>query len=668
MGSANISKEQVLARFDAAAIAAFYRQELGRLDNPRDNGEAKALCPFHDDKNPSLSVNLKTGEYFCHACHAKGDVFAFTQARYSLDFPEAVGKLADFAGVSAMDAPAALPRKDKELPDCPVDWDNPTRVFPYYAADGSHAFDVLRWEKPGYRKTIRQSKGYDKTGQRIRHNKDTELVPYNLVSMAGRPAVLDSEFVVIVEGENKADALISMGICATCNPCGARKWKPEYAEHFKGKGVVILPDNDETGREHGEQVATSLHGVASYVKVLELPGLPLAGDIVDWLEVPGNDKERLQSLMNEAPEWRPEGAETESPFISSEDLFNLAPTEPIVKGLFNRGDLCVLSAAYGQGKSFLALDMGIRISQGETWFGMKTKASPLVYVNLEGHLGNRVKAWRHAHGEYPSFSVFEGKPFDVRDKKFIGNFIKHCPRRAVVVVDTLAIAAGGLNLDRQEDLAHIYGPFRRIAREIDGAVIVVAHLGKDDARGVAGTHQIEAQADALLVIGKGRNIEVKKARDGERKNLGGMSLEVVHLGEDEDGDPVTSCYVVKTFAKIEAKRPSDRLLRILEEFKVLARNVEEDNRAAGQNGPVRVSVERWREHFYRHDTNDKTDSKLKAFNRARADLVDKRLLEVSNDFYYLPDKRTIPDRDRTNTFMSGTNNRTHSRTDTDTTL
>ena len=44
-------------------------------------------CPFHDDNHASLSINVDSGGYFCHACNAKGgDVLAFHRARYGLDF------------------------------------------------------------------------------------------------------------------------------------------------------------------------------------------------------------------------------------------------------------------------------------------------------------------------------------------------------------------------------------------------------------------------------------------------------------------------------------------------------------------------------------------------------------------------------------------------------
>ena len=51
-------------------------------------GEWKtALCPFHDDKAPSLRINTRSGGYKCMVCEAKGgDVIAFHMARHGLAF------------------------------------------------------------------------------------------------------------------------------------------------------------------------------------------------------------------------------------------------------------------------------------------------------------------------------------------------------------------------------------------------------------------------------------------------------------------------------------------------------------------------------------------------------------------------------------------------------
>jgi DNA primase len=57
-------------------------------------GNLKGLCPFHDEKSPSLSVSPARGLYHCFGCQAGGDVIRFIQAIEHLDFSEAVERLA----------------------------------------------------------------------------------------------------------------------------------------------------------------------------------------------------------------------------------------------------------------------------------------------------------------------------------------------------------------------------------------------------------------------------------------------------------------------------------------------------------------------------------------------------------------------------------------------
>jgi hypothetical protein len=124
-------------------------------------------------------------------------------------------------------------------------------------------------------------------------------VPYRLPQLL-RQDIQRSIF--IVEGEKKVDALWGIDVAATCNQGGAGKWLPEFAEHFQDRHVVILPDNDDAGRKHAQQVAANLLPVAASVRILELPELPPKGDIVDWLRVDGHDKTKLLQLMQGATE------------------------------------------------------------------------------------------------------------------------------------------------------------------------------------------------------------------------------------------------------------------------------------------------------------------------------------------------------------------------------
>jgi DNA primase len=62
-------------------------------------GNLKGICPFHDEKSPSLSVSVARGLFHCFGCGVGGDVIRFVQSIDHLDFADAVERLAARAGV-----------------------------------------------------------------------------------------------------------------------------------------------------------------------------------------------------------------------------------------------------------------------------------------------------------------------------------------------------------------------------------------------------------------------------------------------------------------------------------------------------------------------------------------------------------------------------------------
>lgn len=70
-----------------------------RLPLKKMGKDFKGLCPFHDDKSPSLNVNRNLGIYKCFACGAGGDAFKFVMEFHRLDFKEALVMLAEEVGV-----------------------------------------------------------------------------------------------------------------------------------------------------------------------------------------------------------------------------------------------------------------------------------------------------------------------------------------------------------------------------------------------------------------------------------------------------------------------------------------------------------------------------------------------------------------------------------------
>jgi len=274
-------KAEILAHLD---IRALYHKELGELKNGRGD-QALGLCPFHKDTKASLSLNLKTGLWNCKACSAKGDVFTFIRKKYDTDFKGALDSLAQEAGIENARGNGRR-RGKKEGKAAP----QIVKTYDYCDEDGVLVFQVCRTHPKGF-----FQRRPDAKGGWVNNLDGVVLVPYRLLE------VLKAEMVLIPEGEKDCDTLVEFGLTSTCNPQGAGKWRADYNKHFKDKQVVIIPDNDEPGRKHAQDVARHLHGIAATVKVVELPDLPEKGDISEWLKR-GGTKEQLLALIESTSE------------------------------------------------------------------------------------------------------------------------------------------------------------------------------------------------------------------------------------------------------------------------------------------------------------------------------------------------------------------------------
>ncbi len=62
---------------------------------PAGEGEMSGLCPFHDDKKPSLRVSTAKGLFFCHGCGAKGNVLDVVTQKEGIEVREAALMLVD---------------------------------------------------------------------------------------------------------------------------------------------------------------------------------------------------------------------------------------------------------------------------------------------------------------------------------------------------------------------------------------------------------------------------------------------------------------------------------------------------------------------------------------------------------------------------------------------
>jgi putative DNA primase/helicase len=174
-------------------------------------------------------------------------------------------------------------------------------IATYYYRDesGKLLFQVVRFEPKDFKQ-----RRPDGAGGWIWNTKGVRKVLYRLPELLGAAKASSngsSPRVYIVEGEKDVDRLRDQwGLTATTNPGGASqgksKWHVDYNQFFVGCDVVIIPDNDDTGRKHVLHVAANLTPFAAMIRIAELGGLPEKGDISDWMDA-GGTKSDLETLI-----------------------------------------------------------------------------------------------------------------------------------------------------------------------------------------------------------------------------------------------------------------------------------------------------------------------------------------------------------------------------------
>src|SRR5918995_3177379 len=87
------SIERVKEAADIVEVVSAY------TDLRRSGTRFSGLCPFHDERTPSFSVDATAKLYHCFGCGVGGDVIKFVEEKEGLSFPDAVEALADRYGV-----------------------------------------------------------------------------------------------------------------------------------------------------------------------------------------------------------------------------------------------------------------------------------------------------------------------------------------------------------------------------------------------------------------------------------------------------------------------------------------------------------------------------------------------------------------------------------------
>lgn len=589
-----------------------------------------ACCPFHGESTPSFHAQDDEGVYHCFGCGRSGDHFAFLMELGGRDFPAAVAEVAEMGGIAMPDGPQGerkparapeQPRQDQGRPQPSAGDIRPeiVKTYDYTDRDGALLYQVVRmqrklpdgsWAKnkdgKGTWKTFLQRRpdGAGKwiwslsTGEFMRRpggdwrvfdrDKFAEGMETRFFDAGAEHtiyrhpaveiAIAEGQPIVLTEGEKDAETAVALGFCGTTNSSGSKHWTAVHAACFQGADVIISLDNDAAG-DRADKLAKSLKGIARRIRVLDfaqhVEGFDHKGDLTDWVEKFGGDAVQLQAIIAKLSDYRPRppagfGARTMNSLAGKPIEYDW-----LIKGLVERNGVFILAAEKQAGKSFVVMDMGMKIARGLQYGDRITRKGIVIHIACEDGKGVQMRAegYRQANSISADTDVpyiVMDRDFTLMDDKVVDKLIEQVKAWEdhygmpveLIIIDTLSVATEGLNEIDGSEVGKVLARVNRLKDQTGAAICLVHHMNASGGR-VRGHTSIEANVSQVFEIhplmtspmnrketpqrildGEGRHIRqivLTKNKNGINNLRWKIVLEVVKLGTDADGDPITTC-------------------------------------------------------------------------------------------------------------------------------
>ncbi len=459
--------------------------------SPDDSGKRRCHAIGRVDATPSAFVNVRTAYYW----DSGGDNdhgHLFDVALKHGKFGRWLDVLKHYADKAGVDVSGIRPGRKGRIVES---------RYVYTNAGGKPEYVAVRYKYPNGKKDFSQHPiGPD--GRAVYGDGKMDAVvplPYRLPDLVRSAEAGDPVFVV--EGEKVADRLWSEGVAATTCHGGSSataRWG-EIREWLRGRDVYVFPDNDAPGERHAAGTAALLFGVARTVRVVRIDGLPKKGDIHDYLDM-GGTIEALCYLAEKAPVWTSASGPDAADGVAAEGAAParkrsataahiraaLADVGWLWPGWIGRGELTLLAAEPGTGKTRFVFDLQRRIANGLPWPDGAEMTLPPDAKFLWVAADNQWREIGYIPIEFgiPDDSVVVNAP---EDDPFSGAMLEDAEdledleariedeKPAVVVIDTIT-NTGDYQAQDARDARRQYKPLQEIATKYQIAIICVTHL------------------------------------------------------------------------------------------------------------------------------------------------------------------------------------------------
>jgi hypothetical protein len=318
-----MTQTSTLKEFKTQIVSRLLLEEEVQADGFELRREGKNMvrkCPFHDDGTASFKIDTEKQFFKCFGCGKSGDVLDWIAFRMNRklegpDFIEVLKEAASRAGIAwpgnEQSAPPQNrpktpqePRQNEEKPKARTLYASTDKLkaavvyvagnmkgtlaaIHCYRRGGKNVLIVFRIHIPqeggGRKKCFMQATRADDENWHLTNTLEKNPL-YNLEGIA------QSDYCILVEGELKVNALVKIGIQASCNAGGANAVAKTDWTPLAGKTITLWRDNDEPGEKWQAAIIEELSKLRPRctIKIVDpskIEGIGPKDDVVDFLKL-----------------------------------------------------------------------------------------------------------------------------------------------------------------------------------------------------------------------------------------------------------------------------------------------------------------------------------------------------------------------------------------------
>jgi hypothetical protein len=246
----------------------------------------------------------------------------------------------------------------------------------------------------------------------------------------------------------------------------------------------------------------------------------------------------------------------ESPFalLTIAEFLDLPTAPPLVLGVMRAGELAVLYGEPSSYKTFVALDLALKVAAGMSWWGHSVSSGSVLYFAGEARSGlkKRIRAWAFEHKVDPRTLAMRLLPHAIalldegQFQKLLASIARLERMPALIVVDTLARFMIGGDENSTQDMGAFVARCASL-QQITGATVVIVHHKGKGAASERGSSALRGAADVMINVERtdfGPTLVGDKAKDDAPLERLLLEAKRVWLGPSGDGDDEYSLALV----------------------------------------------------------------------------------------------------------------------------